>query len=98
MTPGRVGGADRVDCREALRVPQGLEHGQAGVQTEIPVQVEDVLLGYGDATPLPIIDGVPMRDNHVEPVHGTALEETYQNAAVSYTGGRADREGSSGEE
>ncbi len=87
-----------MDCGEHFRIPQGLERGEAGVQAEIPVQVQDVLLGHGDAGPFAIIDGVTMGDDHVEPVHGTALEEANQDAAVRQTGGRPDREGSSGEE
>jgi len=86
-----------VDGGEGLRIPQGLQHGEAGVQAEVPVQVQDVLLGHGDPGPFPIINGVTMRDDHVEPVHSAALEETHQTAAVRWTGGRADREGGSGE-
>src|SRR2546426_2034915 len=98
MAPGRVRGADRVDRGEGFGFPQWLERRETGVQAEVPVQVQDVLLGHGDARPFLIIDRVTMGDDHVEPVHGAALEQAYQDAAVRRTGGRADREGSSGEE
>src|SRR2546428_4777979 len=34
VTPSRVGGADRVDGGEGLRIPQGLQHGEAGGEGE----------------------------------------------------------------
>src|SRR5205807_9366771 len=77
MAPGRVRGADRVDRGEGFGFPQWLERRETGVQAEIPVQVQDVLLGHGDARPFLIINRVTMRDDHVEPVHGAALEETH---------------------
>src|SRR5204862_4142218 len=81
MAPGHVGGADRVDGGEALRVPQGLDRRQAWVEAEVAVQVQDILLGHGDAGSFSVIEGVTMRDAHVEPVHGAALEEADENRA-----------------
>src|SRR5204862_6073088 len=36
----------------------------------------------------PVIDGVAMRDDHVEPVHSATLEEADENRAVDGGGGR----------
>src|SRR5207253_3204431 len=80
--------ADRVDGGEALRVPQGLDRREAWVEAEVAVQVQDILLGHGDAGSFSIIDGVTMRDDHVEPVHGAALEEADENRAGEDSRGR----------
>ncbi len=101
--PARIRGswgprADRVDRGEVFCVPQRPERRETGVQAEVPVQVQDVLLRHGDARPFLIIDRVTMGHDHVEPVHGATLEETDQHSAVGRTGGRADSEGCSGEE
>src|SRR5439155_705810 len=59
MAPGRVRGADGVDGGEALRVPEGLDRREAWVEAEVAVQVQDILLGHGDAGSFSIIDDVP---------------------------------------
>jgi len=51
------------------------------VQAEVAVQIDHVHLRHGDARPLPVIQRVAMRDNHVEAIHGAALEETDENGA-----------------
>src|SRR4029077_11511067 len=54
----------------------------------VAVQVEDVVLGHGNAGPLPVVGGVSMRDDHVEPVHSATLEEADENWAVEGGGRR----------
>src|SRR5205085_3555605 len=84
----RVGGADRVDRGETLRVPQRLEGREARVQAEIAVEIDDVRLGHGDARPLAVVQRVAVRYDHVEPVHGAALEEANQDGAATGGNGR----------
>ncbi len=87
----RVGRADGVNRGEALVVPQALERREARVQTEVPVQVHDVLRGNGDARPLPVVQRLTVGHDHVEPVHGAALEEANQDWVVRWNDGTMDR-------
>ncbi len=68
------------------------------MQAEVPVQVDHVVLRYGDTRTLAVVQGVAVRHDHVESVHGAALEQTNQHAAVRRTGGRTDGKGGSREE
>src|SRR5205807_6704067 len=77
-----------MDRGEALRIPQRLERREARVQAEIAVEIDHVRAGHGDAGPLAIVQGVAMRDDHVEPVHGAALEEADENRARKGAEGR----------
>src|SRR5207247_4765063 len=78
MAPGRVRGADRVDRGEGFGFPQWLERCETGVQAEIPVQVQDVLLGHGEARPFLIINRAAMRKDNVEHVYAAALDDGYE--------------------
>src|SRR6266699_1161322 len=77
-----------MDRGEALRIPQRLEGREARVQAEIAVEIDHVRAGHGDAGPLAIVQWVAMRDDHVEPVHGAALEEADENRARKSAEGR----------
>src|SRR5437016_14664979 len=77
-----------MDRGEALRVPQWLERREARVQAEVAGEIDDVRSGDGDARPLAVVQRVAVRHDHVEPVHGAALEEADENRAVEGGGGR----------
>src|SRR2546427_6426676 len=69
-------------CGETPVVPQRLQGREARMQAEVPVQVDHVVLRYGDTRTLPVVQGVAVRHDHVESVHGAALEEADENWAV----------------
>ena len=56
------------------------------MQAEMSVQVDHIGLRDGDARALAIVQRVPVRHDHVEPVYGAALEEADEGRTV----GRSD--------
>src|SRR2546426_12379503 len=77
-----VGRADGVDRGQALRVPPRLQRREPGMEPEVAVEVDDVRCRHRYPRPFPVIQGVAVRHDHVEPVHGAALEEADENRAV----------------
>src|SRR6266540_1500984 len=77
--------------RETLVVPETLEWRETRVQTEVAVEVDQVLRGNRDARPLFVIQRIAVRDDHVQSVHGAALEEANEDRAVGRLGGWAVR-------
>ena len=66
------------------------------MQAEVAVQVDHVLLRHGDARPLAVVQGIAMRHDHVEPVHGAALEQTNQDRTAIGGSGRRGAVGREG--
>ena len=58
------------------------------MQAKVAVQVHDVRLRHGDARALAVVQGVAVRDDHVEPVHGATLEQTDERRTVGGGKGR----------
>ena len=51
------------------------------MQAEVAIQIHDVAPGHRDPGALAVVERVAVRNDHVESVHGTALEETDENRA-----------------
>src|SRR3989442_3760067 len=61
------------------------------MEPEVAVEVDDVRCRHRYPRPFPVIQGVAVRHDHVEPVHGAALEEADENRAVRRIAGWAVR-------
>src|SRR5258705_2218492 len=68
-----IGGADGVNRGETLVVPQALEGREAWVQAEMPVEIHNVVRRNGDAGPLPVVERVAVRHDHVQAVYRDPL-------------------------
>src|SRR5690348_3277625 len=91
MAAGGIGRADRVERGEALSIPQRLERREARMQSEIAIQIHDVAPGHRDPGAFLVVERVTVRNDHVESVHGAALEEADENPAVRRNDGTTER-------
>ena len=90
VAAGRVGRAHGVHGGERFVVPQRLQRRERGVEAEVAIQIHDLPARHGDAGPLPVIQLLAVRHDHVEPVHGAALEQTNKRRTVGRSDGRTD--------
>ena len=69
-----IGGAGRVHNGQVPLVPDGLQRGQRGMQSEEPVQVEDVVARNVDAGTHRVISALAMRHDNVQAIRSPALK------------------------
>ena len=58
------------------------------MQAEMAVEIHDVAGRNRDARALLVVRRLAMRDDHVQPVDGAALEEAHENRTVGRSDGR----------
>ena len=71
---GRVRGSDCVNNREMLFLPQREECIHSGMQSEKPIQIEDLFPRNVNAGPHRVVRGLGVGNDDVEPVRRSALE------------------------
>src|SRR2546423_11045363 len=71
-----------MDRGEALVVPQRFQRRKTGMQAEVSIEIDDRVLGNGDARALLVVQRVTVRDDHVQAIDRTALEKANENRAV----------------
>ncbi len=58
------------------------------MQPEVPIEIDDGLLGHGDAWPLLVVQRVAVGNDHVQTIDRAALEEADKNGTVRAGKGR----------
>ena len=73
--------SDTLHDRQLSGIPQRLESGEAGVETYLIIESDDVLLRDGYIGPQVIITPVAVRNNRVKPIIPAGLLNDYQDTS-----------------
>ena len=88
MRPGFVRRPRRMNDRQMPPVPQRLQRLHRRVETEKPVQIDDLALLDRDRRPHLVVVALGVGHDHIQPIHRAALEEHHQALPVCLRGSR----------
>jgi hypothetical protein len=70
-----------MDQSEALVIPEGLENGELGMETEMTIEIDQRLFRDRDPGPFPVVLLIAVRNDHAEAIDRTALEKTDESSS-----------------